>query len=59
MALPLPNFNLNDALNNNSSAVGGRISNGMIFNTSGSSVGFVKLLAIAAGGLLLYRFWRK
>ena len=58
MALPLPNINLNDALNNTSSAVGGRISNGMTFNAAGGSIGLVKMLAIAGALLIALKIWK-
>ena len=46
------NINVSDALNNESAATGGRISNGMIFNTSGQSIGLVKMLCLAGVALL-------
>lgn len=40
-------------------ATGGHISNGMIFNSSGTgSIGIVKLLAFTGIGLLLWRVFR-
>lgn len=51
-------INVSDALNNNSYAQGGRISNGMIFNTSGKNIGLVKMIAIAGVALLVYRIYR-
>lgn len=57
MAAPL-NLNVSDALNNTSSAMGGRISNGMIFNTAGGSFGFVKMLALAGVALLAFKIYR-
>ena len=57
MATPL-NVNVSDALNNTSSAMGGRISNGMIFNTAGGSFGLVKMLALAGVALLAFQIYR-
>ena len=61
MALPMPNINLDNALNNDasSSAVGGRISNGMLFNSAGSNFGLVKIIAIGAIALFALKIWRK
>lgn len=43
-----------------SSAQGGKISTGTIFNTSTSGgVGFVKMLAFAGFALILYRIYRR
>lgn len=55
-AVPIPNLNLNDAMNATSSAQGGRISNGMIFNTAGGSFGLVKMLCVAGIVLIIYRW---
>lgn len=57
MASPI-NLNVSDALNNTSTATGGRISNGMIFNTAGGSIGLVKILCFAGVALLAYRIYR-
>lgn len=54
----VPNINLSDSLNNNSSAQGGRISGGLTFNSAGGSLGFVKMLAIAGVLLIGLRIWR-
>lgn len=61
MAAPvIPNIQVSDALNNTSSAMGGRISNGMIFNTSGGGqIGIVKLVALGAFALIAFKIWRK
>jgi len=57
MASPI-NLNVSDALNNTSTATGGRISNGMIFNTAGGSLGLIKILAVCGAALLALRIWR-
>lgn len=54
----IPNINLSDSLNNNSSAQGGKISGGFTFNTAGGSFGLVKMLAIAAVALIGFKIWR-
>ena len=60
MAAPvIPNLTVSDALNNTSSAIGGRISSGMIFNTSGGRLGIVKLIALGAFALIAFKIWRK
>lgn len=43
----------------NSTAQGGSIKNGMIFNSSGGKIGLVKMLAIGGFALILYRLWSK
>lgn len=53
------NIDLSDSMNATSSAQGGRISNGMIFNTSGQHIGIVKLLALSAVVLFGLKIWRK
>ena len=52
------NISLSDAMNATSSAQGGRISNGMIFNSSGGSLGLVKMLAIAGVALIAFRIYK-
>lgn len=41
-----------------SSALGGKISNGMIINTSGTGIGLVKMLALAGFGVIIWRLMR-
>lgn len=58
MAVPL-NLNVSDALNNTSAAQGGRISNGMVFNTSGAGhFGILKMLVIAGVALIAFKIYR-
>lgn len=45
-------------LSSQSSAQGGKISNGMIINTSGTGIGLVKMLAIAGFGVIIWRLMR-
>ncbi|MBQ8436768.1 MAG: hypothetical protein IJX20_03865 [Alphaproteobacteria bacterium] len=40
------------------SAQGGKISNGMIINTSGTGIGLVKMLALAGFGVIIWRLMR-
>lgn len=53
------NFDLQDSMNATSGATGGTARNGIIFNTSSSSFGLVKTLALFAAGLIAYRILRK
>lgn len=54
------NFDLEDSMNSTSGAAGGTVRTGTIFNFSGSgSFGFVKMLALAAFGLIAYKILRK
>lgn len=48
-----------DLGNSKSGASGGTIKNGMIVNSSGSQIGIVKMLALGAFGLIVYRLFFK
>lgn len=39
-------------------STGGRISNGLVFNSAGGSIGLVKMLALAGVVLLVLKVWR-
>ena len=39
-------------------ATGGRISNGLVFNSAGGGFGLIKMLAFAGVALLALRIWR-
>ena len=55
MAAPAGNYDLDNTSSASSGATGGRISNGMIFNSAGGGLGLVKMLAIAGVALIALR----
>lgn len=60
MALPAGNYNLDNQSSATSAATGGRIDNGMIFNSSGAgNIGIVKLLTYTGIGYLLWQIFRR
>ena len=57
-AMPI-DVDLSDSMNATSSAGGGRISNGMIFNTAGGSFGLVKMLALSGVALIALKIFMR
>ena len=51
-------FDVSKRDNSAATATGGRASTGIVFNTSGGSMGLVKTLALAGAALLVFRIWR-
>lgn len=54
------NFDLDDSMNSTSGAAGGTVRTGAVLNTSGvGRFGLVKMLALGAFGLIVFKILRK